>query len=110
MQAEWREHVDAFLRAPFDLFEAPPLRAMLLIAAPSRLVVVVHHVAADMDAMAIMRTEFAAHCTALAHHQLSPLLAPLERTQLSRKLLVVRRGRASRKAPLLAHVLVALAM
>ena len=44
----------------------------------SRLVVVIHHVAADMQAMEIMQTELSAHCTALTLGRLPPPSPPLQ--------------------------------
>jgi acyl carrier protein len=77
-EASWSLCLDRELRMPFDLFAAPPIRAIQLQADPPRLVVNVHHVAADMDAIVIIRAELAAHCAALALHRLPPPLPPLE--------------------------------
>jgi acyl transferase domain-containing protein/acyl carrier protein len=76
--AEWSTELERELRSPFDLCAAPPLRAILLQAEPSCLVVNVHHVAADMQAMAIIRTELAATCKALVLHFTLPTFAPTE--------------------------------
>ena len=74
----WGEELDHELRTPFDLSAAPPIRAIMLQAEPPRLVINVHHVAADMEAMATMHVELAAHCAALSLHRPPPSLAPLE--------------------------------
>jgi hypothetical protein len=73
----WGEDLYGQLRTPFDLLAAPPLRAIMLCSERSRLIINVHHVAADMEAMAIMRAEVVAHCAALAHHHRLPSLTPL---------------------------------
>jgi hypothetical protein len=50
----------------------------MLQAETSYLVINVHHVAADMDAMAIIRGEIATHCAALVLLHPPPSLAPFE--------------------------------
>jgi hypothetical protein len=74
---EFRADVGRDLQTPFQLFGSPPLRAIRLSAQSSRLVVNVHHVASDMDALATMRSELVAHCAALAMHRPPPTLTPL---------------------------------
>ena len=74
----WGERLEAELRTPFNLFAAPPVRAILLLADPACIVVNVHHVASDADTLGIIGTELAAHCTALALQRMPPPLAPLE--------------------------------
>lgn len=74
----WSDRLDDEMRAPLDLCVTPPIRAILLQADPSRLVIKVHHVAADMDAIAIMCAELATHCSALALHRLPPMPARIE--------------------------------
>ena len=75
----WRDDLDRELHTRFDLFAAPPIRAVMLQAETSYLVINVHHVATDMDAMAIIRGEVATHCAALALLHPPPSLALLER-------------------------------
>ena len=74
----WSEALDAELRAPFALRAAPPIRAIHMSGVLSRLCIVVHHVAADMEAMATMRAEVLAHCEALASRLSPPRLGTLE--------------------------------
>jgi hypothetical protein len=73
----WSEEIERELYTAFDLSITPPMRAILLQAEPSLLVVNVHHVAADMEAIAIMRSELTVHCGALAQRQATPPLVPL---------------------------------
>ena len=74
----WRGALESELRTPFHLFAAPPVRAILLQADFSCLVVNVHHVASDMEAMLIMRSELAAHMSALSLGRMPPVLERLE--------------------------------
>ena len=74
----WRGALESELRTPFHLFAAPPVRAILLQADSSCLVVNVHHVASDMEAMLIMRSELAAHMSALSLGRMPPVLERLE--------------------------------
>ena len=66
------------LRTCFDPFTMPPVRALLLLSEPPLLVVNMHHVAADMDAMAIVRSELTAYCKALALYRVPPDQPPLQ--------------------------------
>ena len=55
------------LLKPFKPFSEPPLRAVLLQSqASSRLVLIMHHVAVDLRAMGILRSELEALCQSLA--------------------------------------------
>jgi aryl carrier-like protein len=74
----WAGDLDVQLRTPFDLLATPPLRAMMLHSARSRLVLGVHHVAADLEAMTIMHAELTDHCAALALHHPPQSLRRLE--------------------------------
>ena len=75
---EWHEETEQQLRTPFDLFAGvPPVRvahgrfkgdAMRT----SCLRLVVHHVAVDLDSMAIVRSELAEHAAALMHGRALP--------------------------------------
>ena len=74
----WRDVLTRELRVPLDPFAAPPLRAVLLLqGSSSRLLLNVHHVASDMDTLAIIRAELSAHCAALACDRSPPMLPPL---------------------------------
>ena len=72
--SRWREFVDSELYTPFEPFQRPPIRALLLVSMPSVLVVNVHHAAADAVAFEIMRSELAGHCAALLRHLPPPSL------------------------------------
>ena len=74
----WKQHLERELRTPFDLLTMPPIRGILRLTEPSLLVINVHHVAADGDAMMIMRNELAAHCAALMFQQSPAVLLPVE--------------------------------
>ena len=50
----WSDVLDRELRTPCDLLAAPPIRAVMLQAKTSYLVINVHHVAADMEAIAAL--------------------------------------------------------
>ena len=73
-----RDELDRGLRIPFDLFAAPPVRAILLRSKPALLIVNVHHVAADMEGMAIIRAELTAHCEALLNRMTPTALPPID--------------------------------
>ncbi|MFG6449812.1 amino acid adenylation domain-containing protein [Roseateles sp. BYS180W] len=68
----------AFIREPFDLTRDPMLRIALLRYGTEqhRLVVVLHHIAADGWSLRMLMNEFA-ECYAALHGQRSPALAPL---------------------------------
>ena len=75
--ALWHEQIERELDMPFDLFAAPPLRAVMFQSSPSHLVVIAHHVAVDMEAMEIMRTELHAQIDALTAKRIPPQPPPL---------------------------------
>ena len=78
LSSSWGDELEDEICTPFDLFHAPPIRAMLLVAEQSQLVVTVHHVAADLEALKIIHMELAAHCTSLAHGVVPEMLNPLK--------------------------------
>ena len=73
--SSWEDELDAELHTPFSLYAAPPIRALYLPAETPKLVVNVHHVSADMEALNIVRSEVQAYCSALAS-RLPPQLNP----------------------------------
>ena len=76
-EASWETQLQRELHTPFDLFVTPPIRAILLQVTCSCLVINVHHVAADLTAMAIIQSELRLHCEALAHGRAAPVLPQL---------------------------------
>ena len=80
-KARWEAEHARSLHAPFDLLIAPPIRAVAFQPTapmePPKLMVVVHHVAADMVAMQIIRDELVQLCDALALGRPLPILPPL---------------------------------
>ena len=67
-EAQWMVEHERALREPFDLLVTPPIRAVACqqpgeSTGPPRLMVVVHHIAADMDAMQIIRKELSLLCS-----------------------------------------------
>ena len=75
--AAHQKALETWLRTPFDLLAAPPVRAMLLQVQPLWLVVNVHHVAADLQSMIVLRRELDATCKALTLHRPLPQLPAL---------------------------------
>ena len=81
-EAQWEAEHERALHAPFDLLAAPPIRAVAFQPTapmePPKLMVLVHHVAADMVAMQIIRDELAQLCDALTLDRPLPTLPPLQ--------------------------------
>ena len=81
-EARWEAEHQRSLHTPFDLLVAPPIRAVAFQPTASmeqpNLMVLVHHVAADMVAMQIIRDELAQLCSALTLGRPPPTLPPLQ--------------------------------